>query len=222
MISLDDFIVEVGDKSFPASGAWDKYIEEGLVKGLDTSVYPVTQAFKKFSDEIADWLEKQHGTRRWNGRLVNDSNRLQRRSGKGIESVKQDRKVTTGSSLDDVSAQQGLGTMGVHLEGATIRAKRSKYLTIPLPSACDRRGVPLKKSARDWPDTFVIKSKRGNLLIVQKQDNGSILPLYLLKSSVRIPARLSDFPDIWSGWAGSRLEKWIVTEMERALDNVRF
>lgn len=79
--------------------------------------------------------------------------------------------------------------ISVHEKGATIKAKRSQYLTIPMPAALDSRGIPLRRSARDWENTFVQRSKRGNLLIFQRQ-GGTIVPLYLLKRSVKIPPRL--------------------------------
>ena len=39
-------------------------------------------------------------------------------------------------------------------------------------------------------NTFVQYSKKGNLLIFQKRSRGSIVPLYILKKRVKIPARL--------------------------------
>ncbi len=79
--------------------------------------------------------------------------------------------------------------ISVHEEGTTIRAKRTQFLTIPLPAALDSRGVPLRARARDWDNTFVARSRRGNLLIFQRQGVG-IVPLYLLKREVTLPPRL--------------------------------
>ena len=62
-------------------------------------------------------------------------------------------------------------------------------MTIPLDAALNANGTPKKKRARDWKDTFVAKSKRGNLIIFQKRGR-RIVPLYVLKKRVRIPARL--------------------------------
>ncbi len=55
------------------------------------------------------------------------------------------------------------------VKGGTITAKRAKYLTIPIhPEAYDR-------SARRFDDLFVIKSKKGNLLLVKPdQSSGSV------------------------------------------------
>lgn len=90
------------------------------------------------------------------------------------------------------------GIAAVHEKGATITPKRAQYLTIPLPPALTSRGVPKKQSARDWKNTFVLKSKKGNLLIVQKQGRGELLPLYVLKKQVTIPKRLA-FEEAFTG-----------------------
>ena len=82
------------------------------------------------------------------------------------------------------------GIAVVHERGATIRAKNAQYLTIPLPAALNTNGTPKRPTARSWPNTFIIKSKKGNLLIMQKKGTGMV-PLYVLKKSVRIPKRLA-------------------------------
>jgi hypothetical protein len=74
-------------------------------------------------------------------------------------------------------------------EGGTIRAKK-KYLTIPL------RGVKMR--ARDYPDAFFVRSKAGNLLLVQQKwgkvrggENSArrgLEVLFLLKPEVTLPA----------------------------------
>lgn len=65
-------------------------------------------------------------------------------------------------------------------EGGKIMAKKAKYLTIPFPG--------VKGYVRNFPDTFVIKSKAGNLVIVQKDKYGRLKPLFLLRKEVTIPA----------------------------------
>lgn len=64
-------------------------------------------------------------------------------------------------------------------EGGTITAKRTKYLTIPFPG--------VKGWARNYADSFVIKSKAGNLIIARDAGHG-IQPLFLLKKEVKLPA----------------------------------
>lgn len=115
--------------------------------------------------------------------------RLSRRSGGLARKMNASRISARLTSEGPVVSFQLTGVMAVHERGAVITPRTSQYLTIPLPAALDSRGVPLRKSARDWQNTFVRRSKRGNLLIFQKQGR-EIIPLYALKKSVRIPARL--------------------------------
>lgn len=97
-----------------------------------------------------------------------------------------------------------IGTRNVTLEvpveyaalqhfGGTIRPKRKKKLFQPLS-----RSVALRyhgNARRDFPGAFVIKSRKGNLLLVRKQDGGArgrrrsgLELLGLLRDSSRIPA----------------------------------
>lgn len=143
------------------------------------------RSLKDYLKLIAGRLASKHSTN-WPGGT--SAGRLSRRTGKGVKSIRDSVKVE--EKLNDIVGYiGGEFYLRTHEFGAVIRAKRSKYLTIPLPSALDSRGVPLKPRARDWANTFIKKSKRGNLLIFQKRGR-EIIPLYVLKKSVRIPARL--------------------------------
>lgn len=62
-----------------------------------------------------------------------------------------------------------------------VKAKNAKFLTIPFPG--------VKGRARNFSDTFIIKSKAGNLVIAQKTGKHGLKPLFLLKTSVDIPGR---------------------------------
>ena len=80
---------------------------------------------------------------------------------------------------------------GVHEYGATITPKRSSYLAVPLDAVLTNTGrARFGYSPRDWPDTRIHKSKSGHLFIVQDQHGKELLPLYILKKSVTLPARL--------------------------------
>ena len=68
----------------------------------------------------------------------------------------------------------------IHEKGGRIKAKK-KFLTIPLPG--------VKGRAANFPDAFIIKSKKGNLLIVEKRGDKGLRPLFALKKEVTIPAR---------------------------------
>lgn len=72
--------------------------------------------------------------------------------------------------------------------GGIIKPKNTKYLAVPLPAALTPAGV-LKKKPREWPDTFVMKSNNGNLLIVQRKGKRvtRLVSLFVLKKQVRIP-----------------------------------
>lgn len=113
---------------------------------------------------------------------------LSQRSGAAAKSVKE--SVAVREALGDVLGYiGGVWYLKVHEYGATIRPKNGQWLTVPLPNALNSRGLPIKRRARDWRDTFVLRSKRGNLLIFQKRGR-EIVPLYYLARQVRIPARL--------------------------------
>lgn len=77
-----------------------------------------------------------------------------------------------------------------HEYGATIRPKRSQYLAIPLDAAKTAAGVA-RGGPRDFPDLFFIRSKAGNLLLVQAggDHESGLIPFFALKSEVTIPAR---------------------------------
>ena len=86
-----------------------------------------------------------------------------------IESVE-----VNGRTFDKITGQIG-GSMiaAVQEFGATITPKTAKYLTVPLPAALEIKGVPRKKSAREWDNTFVAQSKAGNLIIFQRDGQRS-------------------------------------------------
>lgn len=115
---------------------------------------------------------------------------LSKRSGRLLASLA-DSKIGVSRKKDPLEVTFRLdGIATVHERGATITPKRARWLTIPLPPALTAQGVPKRPSARDWQNTFVIKSKKGNLLIVQKVGK-DIVPLYVLKKKVVIPKRLA-------------------------------
>ena len=76
----------------------------------------------------------------------------------------------------------------IHELGGTIRPRRAKYLTIPLPATLTAQSGASRGRARDFRDTFIKRSKAGNLIIF-RENGGSITPLFVLKKSVSIPAR---------------------------------
>jgi hypothetical protein len=113
---------------------------------------------------------------------------LLRRSGDGTAGIRAESRVGT---PDEPAIGRLLVPfpLSVHERGAVVRATRAQYLAIPMPAALDGRGLPLRRSPRDWENTFVRRSTRGHLLIFQRRF-GRLTPLYLLKREVRLPPRL--------------------------------
>lgn len=164
-------------------------VSKRLNRALDKSGVPVSKELRLALNNVAAQMERQHGTAWRPG--GSPARKLLRRSGAGLRGILSSVRVTGSRNLATVTGQIGAPfPMSVHEKGATIRAKRSKFLTIPLPAALDGRGIPLRRRARDWDNTFVQRSRRGNLLIFQKRGE-NIVPLYVLKRSVKLRPRLA-------------------------------
>jgi len=80
-----------------------------------------------------------------------------------------------------IFGRKGVRYARIHEKGGTIKPKKAKMLTIPLPG--------VKGRAANYPDSFIIKSKKGNLLIVEKRGKKGLRPLFSLKKKVKIPPR---------------------------------
>lgn len=111
---------------------------------------------------------------------------LQRRSGGLVNAVRSGKVRWRRGTLEGVIAVPFY--VSLHEFGGTIRAK-GKYLAVPLRDALNPDGTPKKLGPREWRNATVIQSKKGNLLIVLKQGS-RMVPLYVLKEAVKIPARL--------------------------------
>ncbi len=136
---------------------------------------------------------------------INTGPNLRSITGKLQSSV---RSKVKGYSLNTVRLQMQAGSPGetpgarIQEYGGTIRAK-GKLLTVPTIFAKDASGqirpdARLSGSGRGTAgglDTYVTKSKAGNLFIFARRFGaGAIMgpetPLYMLKQSVKIPPRL--------------------------------
>lgn len=159
---------------------------DALGKGVD-GLAPTMRKEMQFTLEgVAEALAQRHGNP-WPGGTT--SKTLSMRSGEGIQSIRDSVKVI-GRTIAALEGEIGApGYMGVHEKGATITPKKAKFLTIPMPEALNPNGTPKKKSAREWDDTYVGRTKAGNLMIFQKRGL-DIVPLYLLVKRVKIPPRL--------------------------------
>ncbi|RLA87317.1 MAG: hypothetical protein DRG40_00715, partial [Deltaproteobacteria bacterium] len=69
---------------------------------------------------------------------------------------------------------------------------------------------------RDYPDSFVVKTKAGNLLVMGRQTGAKgAVPLFVLKRQVVVPARVhpEDVEEVFR----PRILKDIRTEFERLI-----
>ena len=144
-----------------------------------------------FLRAISDQMRSRHSGA-WPGGTGAKS--LSRRTGALLRTIEKSVKVTgkfTGTG--EVRGQIGSPLIYASTQefGATIRPKRAQYLTVPLPAALNANGMMKLPKARDYPRTFVARSRRGNLIIFQKKGRGKIIPLFVLKRQVRIPPRLN-------------------------------
>lgn len=169
--------VYINGKHFP-----DPFVAvSGLGEEIKAHKTHVNVVFKrelrKFLNQIASDMEKQHSGP-YPGGTGADS--LSKRSGRGVKSVKQSVYVKGNSLSNTEGGIGGISYLRTHEFGADIHPKRAKYLTVPLSAALNANGTPRKMSARQWDNTFVNRSKNGNLLIFRKDSRGRITPLYLL------------------------------------------
>jgi len=137
------------------------------------------------------------------------ADRLAVRSGKLRASIKLLKTEITEDGVEGgISLGGGLRYGRVHIgprgQVSVIKPKHGKYLTIPLEAAKAGKGGqgPGRGSARGgpWGETFVGKSKAGNLIIFGRlritkgkrvgELRSRIVPLFLLKKQVIIRARI--------------------------------
>jgi len=126
--------------------------------------------------------------------------KIQTRTGGLTRSIKE--KVILNGDKLIAEIQAGTEYARILEEGGTIKGE-SKLLTIPatwipkvkskLYTPTGRKKAVWSKGAKSIKNTFVQKSKKGNLFIFQLQKKrGKVdkpLPLFLLKKKVKIPAK---------------------------------
>lgn len=174
-----------GDKRFADASKGLEVLANDLGQSLAAAGQVLALEVQRFLDEVRRALVRRHSARWRAGGSPPDA--LYRRRG-GIQDIQV--IVDANRNLNDVVGKLIVPfPISVHEDGARIVARRAQYLTIPLPAALDSRGIPIHPRARDWPNTFVQKSRRGNLIIFQRQ-GAAIVPLYVLKREVTLPPRL--------------------------------
>lgn len=177
--------LQFGGRSYPDPKSGMDAIVATIRNTWNAEAGTVAKALFAYLTEVADILA-QRNSGSWPGGTTSSS--IASRSGESVASILKSVNVE-GTTWDRLQGSiGGRSTLWIHEYGGTISS--SKLLTIPLPAALSSRGVPLKSSAADWSNTFVARSKAGNLIIFQRQGLGVIVPLYVLKDSVHIPARL--------------------------------
>lgn len=168
-------------------------VERILTTTVTTGVRKTKDPTTRYLRRIYRALRKTHGDRfpTSSGLFGRDQSNpdLARRSGRGLKSIRESINVRYNGRMG-VEGRISTGTMGIHETGGTIEAQNSEYLAIPTRYAMTSRGQPRKKSPRNWTNTFARKTRNGNLFIFRNEGKGNIIPLYLLKRYVYIPARL--------------------------------
>ena len=134
-----------------------KFSDKELTDVLTVGARGVTNYLKKFykekSETESNKLNPGRRTHFWNKRI-----------GGNVQAPKSE-----GGGMVVVAIDNG-GILEHKINGGTIKAKSSKYLTIPIaPEAYDRK-------ASRFPDLFVIKSKKGNLLLVKPDKSSGSVP----------------------------------------------
>lgn len=159
---------------------------DALKKDWDGTAKVLSTELRSFLDSVSQALVQRHSGK-WPGGTTPKT--LSKRSGGMLQTIVDSVQVD-GQTFSAIRGTIG-GSMIARVQefGATITPKRASFLTVPLPAALDSNGCPLKKSAREWSNTFVAKTKKGNLVIFQRRGS-MIVPLYVLKTSVTIPPRL--------------------------------
>ena len=165
-----------------------KAFYEVLNEDWDTSAKVLTAEMKSFLIAVADAIATRNSNG-WPDGTTPTS--LSQRTGALNEAILNSPRVE-GITFDQIK-----GTIGapdivyarIQETGGVISAKNGKFLAIPLPGALTSDGVPIMKGPRMWPNTWVAKTKNGNLVIFYKLGDRTI-PLYVLKTSVTIPPRL--------------------------------
>jgi len=146
------------------------------------------------------------------GRLKVRSGRL-RASVISLKTEAKEDRVEGGISFGTVYARVHVGPKG---QSTLITPKKGKYLTIPFPATMTKAGVARGPArSEQWGDTFVRKSKAGNLIIFGKKRimkgkkegdlRKQIVPLFLLVKSVKVKARVH--PEDLISWIAPKIKE---------------
>jgi len=84
---------------------------------------------------------------------------------------------------------EGVPYASIHEFGGEITPKNAKYLAIPLDEVKGPDGIARAKPMDFAGRSFFIKSRAGNLILAMRAEGGEMVPLFLMKKSVKVPAR---------------------------------
>ena len=166
------------------SRAMDKAADKLSPRNLQKVTALADSAMKAYLLRVTGPLLARHARPwSWGSRSAN----LARRSGAGLKAL------ASPFTRMRAGMVEGVVSLPFHMVqqeyGGVIRAKEGKYLAIPLPGALNPDGTVKKRSIREWQNTFVVKGKRGGLVICTMRGRRTI-PLYALRKTVKTPARL--------------------------------
>ncbi|QXN72631.1 minor tail protein [Rhodobacter phage RcZahn] len=183
-MTQDGVLLKFGSRVFDDPSVGIEYAITAIREAWDDQVGTVSAVLKDYLTSVAQELASKHGQAWPNGTT---SSTLSKRTGRAVDSIIRSVSVkgTTWETL--MGKIGGIHYLAIHEYGGTIKSK-GKLMTIPLPAALSGRGTS-PPFARQWKDTFVARSKKGNLIIFQKRGL-TIVPLYVLKNEVYIPPRL--------------------------------
>lgn len=165
------------------------------------------KAFERATGKVASALRMNLSNRimrRRTGQLANSIQNVVKMGPVGIEG-------TIGSG---VRTGKRLPYANIHETGKPlIRPKNKKFLTIPTKYNQTRAGVMRKSAPRviDEDGGFFKRSKSGNLMLFAKQGK-EIIPMFVLKTVVRIPARR------YLSITASQNEKQFTADIEQAIE----
>lgn len=142
-----------------------------------------TKGLEGYTHRVGNAMRARHGLA-WPGGTGPAS--LSRRSGRGLSALTGGRVHRQGNGIAAVFT---LPKYLAHQEFGVVSTAKGKFLTIPMPAALNPDGTPKKRSARQWQGTFLAKGKKGQWIICTKRGRQTV-PLYVLKPTVRITARL--------------------------------
>jgi hypothetical protein len=174
-----------GDLGAAAAVSLTARVDEGIAK--------LRPLLKQTMEKVYREVAARHGNR-WPtagfpiGRSASPDAPLNRRTGGGLKSIR-DSITVTKTGEGKIAGKISAGKLTVHEEGITIKARRGGYLAIPTTYALSPTGRQTR-NPRDFENTFVGRSRRGNLIVFQKKNRNTLVPLFLLKKRVTIPARL--------------------------------